>query len=427
MGFVLVMMIATSCLKSENDTIYYGVDTSVRAFSIDTINGKKYKFSIDNLNSLIYNQDSLPYLSDTLMSNFLVDTFTVAGYVAHNDSLFSAPVYTDLRGAINGKGEIVFKVYAIDQVTTRNFKLNVNIHKQDPDSLVWKQMGGIPQQLQRANMGSKVKAVTTGDALYIYDYSNLQNIKVYSTFTYDPTNYIWNEQSVRGLTTNAKMSDIVSFNEKLYVATEEGDVYYTSDGASWQKDESLSGNIGALIASSSVSLMGISEGNEGKSFCYTDIDASAWTLGEKVPESFPTENISYSAQTTSTGVEKVTLVGMPLSNDTELVPWFTFLGDGWAELNTESMYCPVIENASLMYCDNYFYIFGSGLDVVYTSISGLVWKKVTSKFMLPKEMSGQQNYAMAIDADQFIWIVISENGANQVWRGRINKLGFARQ
>jgi len=399
----------------------------VRAFSIDTINGKKYKFSIDNLNALIYNQDSLPYLSDTLMTSFLVDTFTVAGYVGLNDTLFSAPVYTDLSGAINGKGEIVFTVYAIDQVTTRKFKLSVNIHQQNPDSLVWKQINGIPQGLANANMGNDLKAMALDNEICIFDYSNMQSIKAYSILTNDPTHYTWSESTVNGLPTTAHMENIVEYNAKLYVATNEGDVYTSSNGTTWSKNPNLSGNISTLIASSSTSLMGISIKNGDPVFCYTDAEAITWTLGESVPASFPTKRLSYTSQTTPTGVEKVSLVGMPLTNSTELVPWFTFIGDGWAELNTDNLYCPAIENASLLYCDNNFYIFGSGMNSVYTSFSGLTWEEVTSNFLLHKNMTGIQNYAMAIDNNQFIWIVTSQNGANQVWRGRVNKLGFARQ
>lgn len=427
MGFVLVSMAVTSCLKSDDDTIYYGVDTSVRAFSIDTIAGKKYRFSIDNLNSIIFNPDSLPYLSDTLMSHFLVDTFNVAGFLLHEDTLFVAPTYTDLTGAINGKGEMVFTVLAVDQATTRKFKLNVNIHQQDPDSLVWKQINNVPQGLANARMGNKVKAHALGNALHIYNYSDTKEIKVYSTLTDNPSNYSWDETNVIGLPATAQMNNMAEFNGKLYVATAEGDVYGSADGINWDKDEALSGNISTLLAGSSESLMGIGYQDGEKVFCYTDTDATFWTFGERVPETFPTENISYTWHTTPTGVQKVTLVGMPLTSNTELVPWFTFIGDGWAELNTDDMYCPPIENASIVYCTDNLYIFGSGLDKVYTSLSGLTWQEVSSKFLLPEEISGQPNYGMAMDADNFIWIIVSRDGANQIWRGRVNKLGFAHQ
>jgi hypothetical protein len=38
-------------------------------------------------------------------------------------------------------------------------------------------------------------------------------------------------------------------------------------------------------------------------------------------------------------------------------------------------------------------------------------------------------YSAAIDKNNFIWIVGGGNGiiSNQLWRGRINRLGFERQ
>ena len=37
------------------------------------------------------------------------------------------------------------------------------------------------------------------------------------------------------------------------------------------------------------------------------------------------------------------------------------------------------------------------------------------------------NYSTVVDKNNFIWVIWSNGGANEVWRGRLNKFGFERQ
>ena len=119
---ILFSCILNSCIKGDNEEYILSTDVSVRAFGIDSIQGKYYKFSIDQLNNRIFNADSLPYLSDTLLDDFAIDTFIVNGYVMSADTLLSTPAYTDLTKAMNGRDGIMFTVYANDRQTTKNYR-----------------------------------------------------------------------------------------------------------------------------------------------------------------------------------------------------------------------------------------------------------------------------------------------------------------
>ena len=67
------------------------------------------------------------------------------------------------------------------------------------------------------------------------------------------------------------------------------------------------------------------------------------------------------------------------------------------------------------------------------------WQGVERKFLLPPDFAGKQAYTVAIDATpegaataadkrNFIWVIFGGNGTpNEVWRGRLNKLGFERE
>ena len=62
-SFLIVSFALSSCLDSD-DNYEFSSDATIHAFGIDTIHGKHYKFTIDQLNRLIYNRDCLLYTSD---------------------------------------------------------------------------------------------------------------------------------------------------------------------------------------------------------------------------------------------------------------------------------------------------------------------------------------------------------------------------
>jgi len=423
-SILLLTIFMSSCIKGEDTDYAYSTDVSVRAFSIDTIKGVKYPFSIDLLNSRIYNVDSLPYLSDTLLKSFIIDTFTVIGHVYSGDTVLSTPAYTDLTKAMNGADGIMFTVYAGDGVTSHNYRLDVRVHMQDPDSLSWSQQKNIPNALATADLGDSFKMVSTDDELLIFS-GNSQS--VYHTPVGDGSSYNWEEDALSGLPENADWSTVMTFNGQFFLNTSDGDVYCSTDGRTWEKSTPLSANVKTLLTGMTERLLGIQTIDGTDYFCYTASADDAWSIGKQVPEGFPTEQIQSTVFTTSTGVEKATLTGMPLENDTIVVPWFTFNGEEWAALDTEEMYCPGINHPTILNYANNFYIFGNKFESAYISPSTLTWEELTSKFMMPEALNGKENYSAVLDSNNFIWIVVSENGNNQLWRGRLNKLGFKRQ
>ena len=61
---------------------------------------------------------------------------------------------------------------------------------------------------------------------------------------------------------------------------------------------------------------------------------------------------------------------------------------------------------------------------------GISWEAITEKVMFPEEFrslyeQANGNYSCVVDDQHFIWIMWSQTG--EVWRGRINKLGFEKQ
>ncbi len=417
-SFLFVSIAITSCLNSDS-TNEYSSDPTIHAFGIDTIHGKSYKFTIDQLSGTIYNTDSLPFRSDTIIDRILIKTLQVTGWVTSglNDTIFRTNDSVDLRQPIT------IKVHAADGVTTQTYTIKLNVHQQDPDLFVWKNMG---QPLSSTPISQQKAVLLEGDRLFVYTSYN----KVYHAIT-DQSPFQWQQSSVTGLPDNIKLSSIINFKETLYLATESGDVYSSTDGLSWGKVSSLSSGIITLIGSFTNSMIGIQTINGENYFC-TSTDAQSWTKGEAVSDNFPLNNIYSTVFTTSNGLEKIVSVGNTTQTSAATIPWFSMNGTTWADLSTTSeFYCPAITNPAIIRYDDAFYIFGGNFDTIYKSLTGIAWNTTKKDFLLPEEMAGANAYSMVVDKNNYIWIIIGQKtpaaggtAAGEVWRGRLNKLGF---
>ena len=262
-SLILTIALLSSCIKGENDEVAFSIDASVRAFSIDSINGVKYPFSIDLLRSSIYNKDSLPYLSDTLLKSFVIDTFSVSGAVFAADTMMSFPATVDLTKAMNGADGIMFTVYAADGRTTRNYRLDVRVHLQDPDSLSWGQIANLPEDFQKADLGTSPKVVNFGKQLLIFS-----SLDCYHTSLDNAGSYALEASAISGLPTSVDWSSLQLFDDLLFVRTAEGDVYTSADGQLWGKHPSLSGGVKTLLAGMSQLLLGIQTVDGTDYFCH---------------------------------------------------------------------------------------------------------------------------------------------------------------
>lgn len=436
-------VVMSGCLDSD-DTYEFSSDATLHAFAIDTIYGVDYTFTIDQLNRLIYNRDSLPVSADTLIDSIMITTMTVTGWVTSGsptDTILDTSKALDLRPAMNTDNGIKFKVHAADGISICEYTLKVNVHQQDPDSLVWTDMQTQGNIFSETVNEGEQKAVILKDALWVY----ASNTTAYTTST-APDNYRWSEASVTGLPADVRLTSILTYGDALYAVTDSHKAFTSADGFAWEEVTTLSDNVITLINGFTDRLSGIVEMG-GKRYFNISKDGKHWeeatdedgnVLLEEVPADFPVENISTTRSYTGNGVEKVILAGMPLANEKETVPWFSLDGKGWASLASTAYdtYCPGMTNPAIMYYGGTYYCFGGGMDAIYQSVAGIAWYKTEKKFLLPESFKEKGAYSVivepttdktvpAADKRDFIWVVFGGNGAkNEVWRGRLNKLGF---
>ena len=436
-SFLIVSFAVSSCLNSDDD-YEYSSDATLKAFVLDTVHGVNYTFTIDQLNRLIYNRDSLPVGSDTIIDRILIKTMSVTGWITSgspNDTLFSTADSVDLTPAMNNDAGMQFKVHAADGLTTREYKLKVNVHLQDPDSLVWTDMQKIGSVFSNTVNPGEQKVVILGNELLVYT----SNTTVYKTSA-KPGEYGWSQTSVVNLPSDAKLTSAVSYKDALYMVTESKKVFTSSNGTNWTEVTTLGDNVITLISGFSDRLSGIVEIG-GKQY-FNICDGKNWEPAQKedniildeVPDGFPTENISSTVATTGNGIEKVVLTGMPQADEKMTIPWFSLDGKGWASLENTAYdtYCPGMTNPFIMYYGEMYYCFGGKLDAIYSSVASLAWFKTEKNFLLPQEFKDKGSYSVVVDPTvnpedkrDFIWVIFGGNGTkNEVWRGRLNKLGF---
>lgn len=437
-GFLFVSIALSSCLDSDN-TVEYSSDATVYAFGLDTIYGKHYTFTIDQINRVIYNRDSLPVGSDTIIDRILIDTFTVAGWITAgvSDTLFIRTDSVDLLPAVNNESGMKFKVHAPDGRTYREYTLKVNKHTVDPDSLVWHNLSAFAPTL-----AGNQKSVILNNELWVYTETGT----AYHTSTL-PDKFGWNSTSVSTFPAGARLNTLVNFRktnksksdytQSLYVVTDNNEVYSSSNGETWTAETGLGNNIVNLIAGFPDKLTGITAdgysciSENGKTWLQ---NADGTPVLTTLDANFPKENVYYTTFTNVNNLSQVMLVsGTPNPQYPELtVPWFSMNGSEWTDMITTSYdaACPYLYNPVCMYYGDTFYLFGSEednkLDAIYSSVAGLTWKKTERKFLLPEEFKGiAAPYSITVDADNYIWVIFAGDGKEtSVWRGRLNRLGF---
>lgn len=444
LSFLLMSIAISSCLDSD-ENYEYSSDATIRAFGIDSITkGVYYKFTIDQLKREIYNVDSLPMGADSIIKRILIDTLTVTGWVTSglNDTVFNMNDSVDLREPIK------LKVHAADGITTREYTIKVNVHTQDPDSLIWREMPSLPV----SPASGKQKSVVLNKNLIIYT----STTTAYRSSVENPANLQWGSPiTINGLPSDAKLTSIVHFNNRLYITTESGKAFDSDNGIDWtemdvqgmQMVTFVAGIPEDAVTGSKNKLAGIFTKDGNHYFCARNAEETEWQLSEEiVPSDFPLEGIYSTVFTNASGIKQTMIVGNTEETAKATVPWSTMDGLTWVDINTPSdFFCPVMKNPSIMYYGGLFHMMGGDFNIIRSSLVGIAWNEAATKFRYPTKIEIEKgegedakdtikyislfkdkgDYSLTIDANHYIWIVWSSDGS--VWRGRLNKLGFKQQ
>ena len=463
--FFAATSIMTSCLDNDVEQITYTSETSITGFSLGTLNinrmGKdkngldspyvdtldcsNYPFTIDQINRIITNKDSLPVGThiDKVITSITYDA-GMLGYTpkgSDNDTIWTS---TD---SIDFTEPVEFKVYAYSGVEGKPYKVTINVHKQEPDTISWKKFDN---SFSDRSLLSEQKAVYANGKVYVFGKNGNGTHIEYSDVSDDnPKPWV-------------KITDNVPADIDTYSATAwAGNIYFLAGTNSKQlyKLDVTTDNIEishvGLNTDTFEKLIG---GNDVKNELYAvkenkscKFNGTTWeetganpfsNLQGNYPIFTNTIQASYNSKITTT----IALCNSSkAANDTVLV--FSYMSNEankgeWVS-RAQNLPLPNLENVTMIYYDGKLYAFGGEsvkpevkpFSQFYCSTdNGLCWRPVTECMAFPAEFSTlytthHGNYSCAVtpklesetSRGNFIWIVW-EDGS--ICRGRINRLGF---
>lgn len=440
-------LVLSSCLKSEDVTdieLVKNCQISSFKLSSDSISGlDTVKFTIDQLTGRIFNLDSLPYgtkvekvlCTITAVSSYALSGIEVSPY-AYPDSTY---YLSNLSDSIDFSAPVKFVVHAYDQVTTKVYMAQVNIHQVVPDSMVW------------SMYANPMIGITVKDQKVVtYDYNGSENYFMYVKpaesgkpyqLYYAPVSAPkdWQSLSLTGLPSDGLLiSQITEYNNALYVPATNGTLYRSEDGLTWSAVEntpSVKRVLGSVKqGTKQPSALATIVDQEGKLAFYAMNESMEWIAGDAVPSGFPVTgfgNLQYAAM-----YHEYLMIASGRTADNQVVntTWATMDGISWTLMTSGEANFTKREGAMIANYDNKIFLIG-GIDAsnkalkdMYQSIDyGISWSLIDSMVVLPADYAARGFSSIIVDKENFVNIFggktsTGSNDLNQLWRGRINRL-----
>jgi hypothetical protein len=428
----------TTVGASADAQIYSFKLAAIATSAIDSVNYPimaKTDFSIDQSRALIYNPDSLPY--KTVLKKFA----TTLRYSSDGISKLQL-VYPDSISAWNGSDSVDFslnpkiRVTAANGSSTREYAVDIRIHKIDPDSLVWHNIGAQP-----ATTG-KQKTLLKDNTFYTFSVDTDNKLYLYKAIKADsPT---WSKHAVTtGLSAaDIALESVTLFNGTFYVTDSKKQSYSSVDGIIWTaQNNNVKAIYGILPAADAAadSLLVATEAGGKYYFAKTsDMKTliSVKRLGNNPFSNEISDDFLISGFSSVTSVNRTNLNsniltitgGKTLAGTQSNLTWSLRAGGDELELISNQSNSTFGANSGIS-CFLYDgYIFALTKNVLYkTNSAGFKWIAAPSKESVDSNMPKASGQSIIVDSENYIWIFggISDSDSapvRQIWRGRINRL-----
>lgn len=452
-----VIFLCASCLEDSNDTEFvFADDTAITGFTLGTLNrlvhttdsagndstyvaaldASRYKFYIDQIKREIYNVDSLPVGTDNsrVICNI---TSKNSGVIVIKDIDSDTLRYHTGTDSIDFSEPREISVYDMAGTGKRTYKVSVNVHREYGDSVTWSHVATEPQFAGTTAM----KAVENNGSIFVFGTDGVST-HIYSSSASDGSRW-------KPVTPNFNMP--IPADAYDNIAVKDGSIYLlfnnmlmkSADASNWETVYAGSA-IARLIGAGSRKLYAL-DGNGG---IMASEDGSAWTQESLDGDArmLPDADICFAAVPLRTNVqtERVIMVGNHRQQindtDTAAVVWSRIEeyasgseNHSWTFYdNTDKKLLPRLDNLVMTYYDGRLIAFGGkekdggktdAFAQMYVSTdNGLTWHG-DSRYYFPDDFSSSAtSFAFVKGTDNFIWVICGATG--QVWRARLNKLGW---
>ncbi len=367
----------SSCNKKteKEEEIYMPASSvAVTKFSLKSKSGSNVKldsvfFSIDLNRGVIFNADSLPKGTDVTKLVPVINYTSSASAVTLTQSggTYTGEIdyKTNPSDSVDFSGKVLLKITAEDKTTTRTYNIKVNVHKCDPDSLVWDQLAVIPMPSRQGNPKAQ-KTVMYKDTSYslICEADDSYTLAIAT----DLLAGTWDREEL-SLDFQPDVRTLNATSEKLYVLDAAGVLLVSGDGITWENTGSTWTNIIGAYADVILGLR-----NEGGTLVHTFWPSDAGYTESAVSSDFPVAEYSDFVQFNNrwTTLPIGFMTGGRLADGTPTEKTWGFDGDHWAILS-EGM-IPAIAGATMV---PYYVYRKTNSSLVQTEFS--VWMLIGGK------------------------------------------------
>lgn len=303
-------------------------------------------FSIDLQQGVIYNADSLP--KGTTVTD-LIPVITYSSYIS------SATI--DMQGGIKRTGEVDYMKYPNDSIDFtgkvsltigsstggyRTYRLKVNVHEQEPDSLYWGEtaMSALPSRMSSPLNQRTVKFLDKTISL-IEERDGSYTVAT----TSDPASDEWDKREA-AFSFRPRLRTLTAAENTLFILDDSGRLYSSADALDWTAAGTEWKNITGAYGSTA---LGISA--DGSMLV-------TWPGNEQtpVPDGFPVDEFTNMHRYQSKWMAQPVgiIAGGVDSRGNILSSVWGYDGNRWARLSQEAM--PALRGATLV--PYYTYITG---------------------------------------------------------------------
>lgn len=446
-----VMLLFASCLVGNDDEQMSYDDAAIIGFSVKNVKrfvhtksskgtdstytttfaASDYLFYIDQLNRVIYNPDSLPVGVD---ASKVVATISAknAGTIGIKSATSDTIKYFNSADSLDFTNPRQVVVYNNSGTGMNTYTVHVNVHQQDGDTFNWSSLTKNEPKLSEL---TAMRLLANGENLYVFGNKGSE-AKIYMAARKVADKW-------REITPNIRLtSDFyrqVVLQGKTFYGYHDGQVVKSADAKNWSVVSTVA--LKQLVGASKAKLYALTENHE----MVVSADGGATWQAETLSPSnalLPEADLNFAVQPSKTNAganqlfmagttgKRVSLWGKVEENDekAENQPWTSYTpsaGNRYA--------LPNLTNLQVVkYGDALVAMGGAGkgensgvkaFSEIYGSVDGgLTWKKHATLVFPEGFHSSETSFAMATDADHYLWIVCGKTG--QVWRGRLNKLGW---
>ena len=423
--------VITSFAIKDSIITYYDTQVDGKDTTLSTsVIGSEYPFIIDQYEGRIYNPDSLPIGTD--ISKVVVD-ISIDGYSviieAEEDSVWQS------EDSLSFVNPIKFKVLSLANQFGRTYTAQINVHQQNPEEMSWQKMEGNFPKIQAQ------KAVLSNGNIYVFAEQEKQ-VAITMTAINDGKN--WTALQKIDIPSKADYSSVMVWNNCFYILAD-NKLYTSTNALNWTKVETEQA-ISRLLANTDTDVSKKLIAADMENRLIKSEDGINWNQYSVLPEGFPKAQTSFTsyALDTNEGINRIILLERnEEKTDSLTTAWMMLDTDNeWIDMPCEnkSFACPRLENAAMIRYNNKLYTFGGSgqRNITFPAFSkffqsednGISWKSIGESMVFPETFvelyeSAHGEYSYVVDENHFIWIMWGTIG--EVWRGRINKLGFERQ